>query len=190
MGQRLNLEVCYDGEVLANVYYHWSAYTSSSLFLLENVLSAYRKSTKIRPLDIAVEILQATGAGIDDNEREQIVKDTSGKFDSIEFRDATGRNEGILSVTKDGIEDTRRWEEGRVLVDIGAEEFTFGVMWQMSNDDYNGCREDGDAEKLPDTDFDFTAPCPFRDFDKFAKAVNDNPDGVRIDDDTVLCWIE
>jgi len=190
MGQRLNFEVCYDGEVLANAYYHWSAYTSSSLSTLGTVLESYKNRTEINPLKVAVEILQATGAGVDEEEKVRIENDTSGKFENISFRDAVNRNIGLLAVTKEGIEDTRRWEEGRVTVDISAEEFVFDVMWNMSNEEYDDGRDSGDAEKLPDTEFDFRGVCRFRDYEKFAKEIRDNPDGVRIDEDTVLCWIE
>ena len=34
MGQRLNIEIKKDSKVLANSYYHWSAYTSSALQML------------------------------------------------------------------------------------------------------------------------------------------------------------
>lgn len=30
MGQSLNIEIWNNGEVLANAYYHWSAYTESA----------------------------------------------------------------------------------------------------------------------------------------------------------------
>ncbi len=36
----------------------------------------------------------------------------------------------------------------------------------------------------------FTNACKFTDFEKFRRAIKDNPDGVRLDDNTVLCWIE
>lgn len=196
MGQRLNLEIHNDGELLANAYYHWSAYTSSSLSILEDVLKAYKKSKEIDPLKIAVEILHETGAGINETERSLIEKDTSGRFVGIDFHDAINRNEGLLSVTVSGMEDTRKFEEGRVTVDIGKEEFIFDVMWQESASEYDECPhvdENGEeikAESLPDTTFDFTAPCSFYDYDKFAKEIKDNPHGVWIDEDTILCWIE
>lgn len=190
MGQRLNIEVYYDGEVLANAYYHWSAYTTSSLCLLEEVLDAYSKSSEISPLKIAVEILQATGTGVNEEERVRISADKEGKFSNIEFRDATNRNDGLLAVTETGIKDTRLWEEGRVTVDISTEKFVFDVMFQSSNEEYDEYREPGDAERLPYTDFDFTVPCPFCDLDKMACVIRNNPDGVRIDEDTVLTWIE
>ena len=177
MGQRLNFEVCYDGEVLANAYYHWSAYTSSSLGILENVIEAYKNRTEINPLRVAVEILQATGAGVDDEEKSRIRMDKSGKFDGIKFRDAVDRNEGLLAVTPEGIESTRRWEEGRVTVDISTEEFLFDVVWVESNEEYEECREPGDAEKLPNMDdvgIDITEPCSLWECDKLAKIIRDN----------------
>lgn len=190
MGQRLNLEVCYDGEVLANAYYHWSAYTSTSLRMLKKVLDAYKNRTEIAPLKVAVEILQATGAGVDKAEKASIAADTSGGFDGIKFQDAKNRNEGLLAVTKSGIEETRYWEEGRVTVDISTEEFVFDVMWRMSDAEYEDGREPGAASNLPDTKFNFLEPCSFRDYSKFEEAVQNNSDGVRIDDDDILCWIE
>lgn len=193
MGQRLNFEVCYDGEVLANAYYHWSAYTSSSLGILENVIEAYKNRTEINPLRVAVEILQATGAGINDEEKSRIRMDKSGKFDGIKFHDAVDRNEGLLFVTLKGIEDTRKWEEGRVTVDISTEEFRFDVMWIESNEEYEEYREPGDAAKLPymdDVGIDITEPCSLWECDKLAKIIRNNPDGIRIDDETIWCWIE
>lgn len=193
MGQRLNLEVHYEGEVLANAYYHWSAYTSSSLEMLGIAIKAYNQRTEINPLRVAVEILQATGAGVDEAEKKQIAKDKTGKFSGIEFKDAVDRNKGLLAVTEKGIKDTRNWEEGRVTMDIGTEEFLFSVLWADDIEDYEDCMAPGAAEeltKIEDVGFDFTVPSPFRDFDKLAKAINDNPNGIRIDDNTILTWIE
>lgn len=193
MGQRLNFEITYDGETLANAYYHWSAYTSSSLNILGKVIEAYKNRTEINPLRVAVEILQATGAGITDEEKVEIGKDKSGKFDGIKFRDAVSRNEGILSVTPDGIEDTRRWEEGRVSLDISTEKFMFDVMWIENKSEYEECREPGatdDLSYIADVECDPTGPCSLWDYEKFAKVIQDHPYGIRTDNDNICCWIE
>lgn len=160
MGQRLNIEVHYDGELLANAYYHWSAYTSSSLNLLGKVIEAYKNRTEINK-----------------------------RFNNISFQECENRNVGILSVTEQGMGETRKWEEGRVTVDISTEEFIFDVMNIMDNADFEDCWE-SDASQLPDIQIDLTESCKFSDFEKFRKAIVDNPVGVRVDDDTVLCWIE
>lgn len=190
MGQRLNFEVCYDGEVIANAYYHWSAYTSSSICILENVINAYMRSTEINPLRIAVEILQSTNAGLNEDEAIRVKKDTSGKFLDIGFHKAINRNEGLLSVTEEGISDTRSWEEGRVSVDIATEEFLFDVLWRETPAEYDECREDGDADNLPTTDFDFDIWHPFSEYNTLNNLIQENPDGLRTGDNIVVCWIE
>ena len=73
MGQRLNIEIKRrkDNKVLANSYYHWSAYTSSSLHLaeeiIENIYDIIRKE-KVSDEIKAIQLLQTTGAGLMENE--------------------------------------------------------------------------------------------------------------------------
>lgn len=54
MGQRLNIEIKRrkDNKVLANSYYHWSAYTSSSLHLAEEINESYEEEIKSGKLDL------------------------------------------------------------------------------------------------------------------------------------------
>lgn len=56
MGQRLNLEITIGENVLANAYYHWSGYTTSSLKLVESALKKIRRRKKIcfRPIRISI----------------------------------------------------------------------------------------------------------------------------------------
>ena len=41
MGQRLNLEIIQKGKTVANVYMHWSAYTTSSKNILSNIVEGF-----------------------------------------------------------------------------------------------------------------------------------------------------
>lgn len=103
MGQRLNIEIFNKGQILANAYYHWSAYTVASLELVQKVLDAY-STFPAEPSDRqkAVLALQATGAGLPKDERETIfAKDL---VDLTEFR---GRDEGIIAVSPKNIQSTR-----------------------------------------------------------------------------------
>lgn len=187
MGQRLNIEVHHDGKVLANAYYHWSTYTENALDILGQVLSAYKNSREINPLRVAVEILQATGAGVNKCEKDRIAKEKSGKFNGIEFHDAIDRNEGLLSVSEKGIKETRDWEEGSIIVDISTEEFLFNVMYSMDVKEYD--TELGSTENLQYTEFNFHEPFSFYDYDEMAKVIQDNPGGVRDGENTVLHWV-
>lgn len=44
MGQRLNIEIIREGNLLTNAYYHWSGYTSSAITLSKLALSEWEES--------------------------------------------------------------------------------------------------------------------------------------------------
>ena len=46
MGQRLNVEIVVKSRTIANVYMHWSAYTSSSLMVTNDIIKAFKISRK------------------------------------------------------------------------------------------------------------------------------------------------
>lgn len=41
MGQRLNIEIVKNGEVLANSYYHWSGFSDCAVNLTEKIIKDY-----------------------------------------------------------------------------------------------------------------------------------------------------
>lgn len=190
MGQRLNLEIVDNNGVLANSYYHWSAYSGSAIELTEAALGAFYDSPEdISQLGLAVFMLQETGAGLSSGEMGRVSTDQSGIYNGIEFRNARDRNSGLLSVTKAGIEETERWEEGRVTVNIEDETVDFGVVWTCTADEYNEDMEDDDAfDSLPCYD------CPmsgvsFEDFCSIRTTYEDHPDGFVDSDGYVVTWI-
>lgn len=89
----------------------------------------------------AVKLLEKTGAGINEYEKERIIKE--GHFDSKEFNDCIDRNEGIIAITKDGINETRFWEEGRVTIYLDEKRVDFDVffrertyVWEREQEEY------------------------------------------------------
>ncbi len=135
MGQRLNIEITNGDKTLANSYYHWSAYTDSSLELTRMILNAMSEiSADDSDLVKAVKLLEVTGAGFNDAELERINKNPD-KYAVPEdlLIPCTDRNEGLLAVTFAGIEETRNWEEGRVEIDIENKRVSFDVIWQVEN---------------------------------------------------------
>lgn len=47
MGQRLNIEIMEKEEILlANAYYHWSGYTSSSIYLTQYIIRRFDEVIK------------------------------------------------------------------------------------------------------------------------------------------------
>ena len=69
MGQRLNIEIWDKGQVLANAYYHWSAYTLLALKLIEKIITNVDNLVECDNDRLkAVWLLQLTGAGLTQDE--------------------------------------------------------------------------------------------------------------------------
>lgn len=174
MGQRLNIEIKVGNEPLANSYYHWSGYSSSSCKLALKVMDymeEHPQTTEPNKL-YAIRLLEHTGAGLTDfaptdEDKEQAKKFYSPKyyeewvnkpseirtaqelFPNEKFAECFGRNEGLLSITKYGMEETRKWEEARVTIDIVSKTIDFDVYWVYNEDDF-----DERPDEIIDLDFD------------------------------------
>lgn len=188
MGQRLNIELIDGKDTVANAYYHWSAYTSSAIDLTNKILVAI-DGVKGTPLERAVKLLELTGAGVNDIERGRIEKDTSNRFDGIEFRDCINRNEGLLAVTDEGIKETRSWEEGRVTIHLDSRTIDFSVYWEVVRDEYEEDYEE-DFDQLPLVEGVSFDGIPFGEFYKVAGLVSTYQRGIRLDNDTGILWIQ
>ena len=190
MGQRLNIEIVSDDTLLANCYYHWSAYTGSALTLTELIIEKFYDSDMSPSIKNAVELLESTGAGVNEQERIEIKKFPN-KFVGIDFKKATDRNCGLISVTENGMEETQQWEEGRVTIDILNEIVSFDVFWTYSKEEYVVIYADEDDVQLSDLpvcrlDLD---KIPFEDIGEFRSLVDGSTAARNLDDDTVMVWV-
>ena len=120
MGQRLNIEIKRkeDNKVLANCYYHWSAYTRESLQLAKEIINNVYDvievdRNKVNDKIKAIQLLQTTGAGVEEQDYEKL-EETDQKYCNI----GVDRNLGLISFTEENMEDTRRYEEGRLTITI------------------------------------------------------------------------
>lgn len=123
MGQRLNLEIYSNGELLANCYYHWSGFTSSSMELADIVLKNYDEIMAMNISDTtkAILLLQKTGAGLmvndKDNELEFALKHLPPEdLEQVVLKQSEGRNNGLISITEEGMKETQDWEEARITI--------------------------------------------------------------------------
>lgn len=154
MGQRLNIEIISDGTVLANCYYHWSAYTQSALELTKIILDSLEGVNDEKNIvDKAVLLLQATGATL--LQEEYAVSSKNENF----LKYQPNRNSGLIAVSEKGINDTRCWEEGRVVIDISDRVVDFDVFFHISE-------EDEGIDELTDFPF-YPYEISFDDFEEF-----------------------
>lgn len=192
MGQRLNIEICNSTRTLANAYYHWGAYTDSALEYTAEIIDAYHNlSGQITDeLQLVVKLLEATGAGITDEEKERITHDPDFDFSGINFSSAIDRNEGLLAVTEKGMEETRSWEEGRVTINIEEANFCFDVVSYYDKDEYVEDYGVKSLSKLTQIDHNFFLDyLPFEKISWLREFVKNNPTGV-IMNSCVINWIE
>lgn len=181
MGQRLNIEIKENNEVLANAYYHWSAYTSSSLELTKIILDNISKINYKNKIVNAVKLLELTGAGLTENEM-SFAKKYIEEFESYNFKTAIDRNEGLIAISPHEICYTERCEEHRVEINLDANTVNFDVLWRWKKDeyieDYDNFDEDPKYNSLPiihNIDFKNIS------FDKFNE-VKEFVDGLYKDD--------
>lgn len=194
MGQRLNLEIHLDGEVIANAYYHWSAYTSSSLALTARILENLESVQHDDPVIRAIRLLETTGALITEDQLAAVNKLAPGE----EFELAISRSEGLIAITPDGIEGTQRWEEGRVEIHLDTKEVVFDVAHFYDKEEYLNDYDETEEnyQNMIILPFEHTNdPIPFSEFETFAeKIISLIADGtyhVRLpDSEDILCFIE
>lgn len=151
MGQRLNIEICNNEKTLANAYYHWSAYTSSSYELLKKIVFCYPKPKSDNAVQNAVQLLRATGAGLQDccGEEDDIIKDFPDNLKEY----SVSRNQGLIAMTEREMEDTRYWAEGEIKINIDAQTVDFNVFWDFEEEDYDEEDRKKLIEKKYDVDF-------------------------------------
>ena len=198
MGQRLNIEVVSNERTLANAYYHWSDYTGSAIELTKTALleyEYYKNDVAMDQVELAIRMLEATGAGVNDPERLRI-KRTPALW-HYDIQPSVNRNEGLLCITEAGIKETELWEEGRVTINIDDKTIAFGVYFDEGTYDewvlsfgYEADEAKREYEKLPVIDFDFDG-ITFDNFYQLERVYEMSrwAYGFRRPDGTVITWI-
>ena len=197
MGQRLNIEIKNRGHLLANAYYHWSGYTGTAVCLTMIVLSKISEDETLRSKcrdtrEYAIRLLEETSAGINVKEREEIKKFP--RLKRYKIQDAVSRNRGLIAITESGMQETRKYEEARVTIDIGTQKVSFGACWYMPKDEYveNFDKDEEEYAALPE--YDFKPDMTFKKFSAFAeqyqKWYEEQPYAIRLPDGNVIGWIE
>lgn len=197
MGQRLNLEIWNNGKVLANAYYHWAAYTSSAAHTVSQALN-YIKNNAIEndnTLLYAIRVLEATGAGLTENEIEYAKK--LEYLNNENFAPCNGRSAGLLAISPDAIAETRWWQEYAAYIFIDEARVSFRVFYTQSKWKYEKEQKEYygnkiDAKELPHSDWhaDDIKFDKWEDFETFLKQQDDAAWVSNIDPCEVISPIE
>ena len=140
MGQRLVITVRNNGEDLAKIYYHWSAYTVSALWeasklakCIYNHKDETEKEFKLR----LIRFCEENGGGIDGDDREfEYIRNM---YPAEVFKtEGYSRSNGLISLSEQGMREMQNWSEGDIYFDIDDETIVNGIYcsWE-SLEDYN-----------------------------------------------------
>ena len=92
MGQRLNIEIVKNGDILANSYYHWSGFSNSAVNLAIEIIKHFEYIKKVKveqyiknqDLLFAIRLLEETSAGVEDIEQtRKILEDMTMNLKSL-----------------------------------------------------------------------------------------------------------
>ena len=184
MGQRLVITVRNNGEELAKIYYHWSAYTVNALWraselakCIYNHKDETEKELKLR----LIRFCEENGGGIDGNPHEfQYIQNMYPN--EIFKREGYSRSDGLIALSESGMIALQDWSEGDIYFDIDEESIWNGVYcsWNSLEDYNNEVRSWGEEYEdwvltladVPDIGYDLDA-IDVKDIDKVIKAIEE-----------------
>lgn len=163
-----------DSIVLANCYYHWSAYTTSAAYTTIGIMEKLEQpgqparsniTTAVQQLCRAVHALMDTGATFDPEEKQAALTILHMLYDTAypdepdvahdinnliitlnnDTRDVD-RVDGMIAVTNDAIVENADWSEGDVSISVDDNTCNFGVIWHLEPNEYDP--DDYDKEDL------------------------------------------
>ena len=70
-------------------------------------------------------------------------------FPNEKFKEATSRNEGIISITKKEMKASKMFSNGDVIIDINTEEYEFDVYFVTDEEDFTENFPDEELKALP-----------------------------------------
>ena len=154
MGQRLNIQIEMDipdsseSKVLANAYYHWSGYTSSAYELVKKIADSnyWNEECKLAdPVAQAINLLEVTGAGLEKDE-------FTDKYPESIYKLSTNRNDGLIAISKTGMDATQNWEEARVTINLTTNMVDMGGVYYL--DEVDKEEEEETTDEIPELEYD------------------------------------
>ena len=137
MGQRLNIQIeantpdTNETKVLANCYYHWSGYTSSAMELVNEIVkSGIYNLDILDPVEKAIRLLEATGAGLAEDE-------LTDAYNTPKYKVSTDRNMGLIAISEEGTDRVADWEESRVTINLTTGSINMSDMFYDETDEFS-----------------------------------------------------
>ena len=190
MGQRLVVQIKKEDpfdlwgeerEVLAAIYYHWSGYSTSALLETQKIIKCIQ-DTNSKDKDIILRLIhfvESQGGGIERGEGSTEWEYITDKYPHEKFKkDSISRNQGLISISPKGIDDSVQWSEGDIIINIDTQKVTDETFmgWYEDIDEVNKDRKEWSAD---DEEYE-----PLKEEDIMKISVN--PDDLSYDDISIL----
>ena len=135
MGQRLNIEFYVNNKAIVNCYYHWSGFSDSAMEHTRCLIHRlqdfdFSKLPEEEIKFIVIRTLEDFGARLKDRDIEEAKKLYPERKFSNEDLD---RNEGLIGITKESMDNTRSWEEARVNIFLTRRRFEIEGIFHYSD---------------------------------------------------------
>lgn len=154
MGQRLVVSVRHLGEDIARIYYHWSAFSVSALEEARKVVETIYDDDdmSVRALQLRlIRMVEESGGGIDGGKNGTELARIVPMFPEEEFKESgASRNNGLIALSKSGMEHLLYWAEGTVTIDLDEGMIENDVYYDYDLESY---MEENDAGQVRLDDF-------------------------------------
>lgn len=154
MGQRLVLSIEKNGKEIANIYFHWSAYTISALYETRDILKCiynHKDETEKEMLLRLIRYCENYGGGIAKGIEGDEWKYIQNLYPNEKFKaEGINRSYGLIALSEKEMADSHSWSEGDVIIDLDEELINFGIY--AGYEDF----EEFKSERMEwDEDFDY-----------------------------------
>ena len=97
------------------------------------------------PVEKAIRLLEATGAGLTKNE----FTDT---YPESKYKLSENRSEGLIAISEKGIQETQYWEEAIVTINLSTNMVDMGGVYYL--DEVDEVDEEETTEDIPELEYD------------------------------------
>ena len=153
MGQRLVINIIKDNERIANIYYHWSAYSVSALYEAQKLLDSgvFDGCNSTAEMQVKlIHFIESIGGCIDGGNYSKEYQEISKMFSKETFKADGSRSKGLIAITPDGMESMESWAEGILEINLDEDMIYNSVYNLLTLEEYNNWRDEEDQKKLED----------------------------------------
>lgn len=186
MGQRLVVSVIKDEQRIAVMYFHWSAYTQSALWEAQKIIDAIDRHEQDDLRLCLIRYCEENGGCIDGGKDSREFKAIQEMYPNETFKESGSRNEGLIALTEDGMNDLEGWSEGDLAINLD-DGYVYNYVYGINTlDEYNEwMEEDNKLEDFPLLDIDLGA-IEFEKLDDVIHGLDNAPFNFRNSDNEIV----